>query len=111
MPRPWHSWSELAGEARVKGWAAHAIRRLVGARSQLIGISIDLSNQVRSTLKTFGLRATGGAVALTSRCDTGHVLATLRITWSHAKRSARGTQLGNTIRGYPAEFGLTAALT
>ncbi len=33
-------------EARVKGWAAHATRRLVGARSQLVGISIDLSNQV-----------------------------------------------------------------
>jgi transposase len=48
-------------EARVKGWAAHAMRRLVGGRSQLVGISIDLSNQVRSTLKTFGLRATGGA--------------------------------------------------
>jgi transposase len=48
-------------EARVKGWAAHAMRRLIGARSQLVGISIDLSNQVRSTLKTFGLRATGGA--------------------------------------------------
>lgn len=46
-------------EARVKGWAAHVIRRLVGARSQLVGISIDLSNQIRSTLKTFGLRANG----------------------------------------------------
>jgi transposase len=48
-------------EARVKGWPAHVMRRLVGARSQLIGISIDLSNQIRSTLKTFGLRANGGA--------------------------------------------------
>jgi transposase len=48
-------------EARVKGWAAHLIRRLVGARAQMVGISIDLPNQVRSTLKTFGLRARGGA--------------------------------------------------
>jgi hypothetical protein len=48
-------------EARVKGWAAPLIRRLVGARARMVGISIDLSNQIRSTLKTFGLRASGGA--------------------------------------------------
>jgi transposase len=48
-------------EARVKGWAAHVIRHLVGARAQLVGISTDLSNQIRSVLKTFGLRASGRA--------------------------------------------------
>jgi transposase len=48
-------------EARVKGWDAHATRHLVGARAQLVGISIDLSNQIRSVLKTFGLRVTGSA--------------------------------------------------
>jgi transposase len=48
-------------EARVKGWAAHLVRHLVGARAQLVGISIDLSNQIRSLPKTFGLRVGGGA--------------------------------------------------
>jgi transposase len=48
-------------EARVKGFAAHAVRHLVGARAQLMGVSIDLSNQIRSTLKTFGLMAGKGA--------------------------------------------------
>jgi transposase len=48
-------------EARVKGWAAHAVRHLVGARAQLVGISIDLSNQIRSVPRTFGLRVTGRA--------------------------------------------------
>lgn len=48
-------------EARVKGWAAHAVRHLVNARSALVGISTDLSNQIRSVLKTFGLRARGRA--------------------------------------------------
>lgn len=47
-------------EARVKSYAAHAVRHLVGARAQLMGISIDLSNQIRSTLKTFGLMAGKG---------------------------------------------------
>lgn len=32
-----------------------------GARAQLMGVSIDLSNQIRSTLKTFGLMAGKGA--------------------------------------------------
>src|SRR4051812_1166807 len=41
-------------EARVKSFAAHATRHLVGARAQLMGVSVDLSNQIRSTLKTFG---------------------------------------------------------
>lgn len=48
-------------EARVKGWAAHAVRHLVNARAQLVGVSTDLSNQIRSVLKTFGLRARGRA--------------------------------------------------
>jgi transposase len=48
-------------EARVKGWAAHLVRHLVGARAQLVGVAVDLSNQIRSTLKTFGLKAGKGA--------------------------------------------------
>ena len=31
-------------EARVKGWAAHAARHLIGARAQLVGMATDLSN-------------------------------------------------------------------
>jgi transposase len=46
-------------EARVTSWAAPAVRHLVGARAQLVGIAIDLSNQLRSVLRTFGLRVTG----------------------------------------------------
>ncbi len=48
-------------EARVKGWAAHAVRHLVNARARLVGISTDLSNQIRSVLKTLGLRTRGRA--------------------------------------------------
>jgi transposase len=40
-------------EARVEGWAALVVRRLVGARAQTVGISIDLSGQVRGTLEAF----------------------------------------------------------
>jgi transposase len=48
-------------EARVKSFAAHAVRHFVGARAQLKGMSVDLSNQIRSILKTFGLMAGKGA--------------------------------------------------
>ena len=48
-------------EARVKSFAAHATRHLVGARAQPMGVSVALSNQIRSTPKTFGLRAGKGA--------------------------------------------------
>src|SRR5919202_3494240 len=48
-------------EARVKGWAAHAVRHLVGARAQLVGISTDLSDQLRGVLRTFGPRVAGRA--------------------------------------------------
>jgi transposase len=66
------------------------MRRLVGGRSQLVGISIDLSNQVRSTLKTFGLRATGGAgrvfeakvrAALEGRPEVADVVEPLLTAW------------------------------
>ena len=46
-------------EVRVKSWAAHAMRYLVGARAQLVGISTDLSNQIRSVLKPGGARSCG----------------------------------------------------
>ena len=48
-------------EARVKSYTAHAVRHLVSARTQLVGVAIDLSNQIRSTLKTVGLMAGKGA--------------------------------------------------
>lgn len=40
---------------RVKSFDAMLIRTLVGARNQLLGISTQLSNQIRGLMKTFGL--------------------------------------------------------
>jgi len=87
MPRHWRGWYR---EARVKGWAVRATRRMVGARSQLVGISIDLSSQIRGKLKTFGLRATGGAghvfeakvrAALKRRFEVADVVEPLLAAW------------------------------
>src|SRR3954466_11496037 len=41
-------------EVRGKSWAAMPLRTLVGRRAQLIGISSDLSNQIRGIMRTFG---------------------------------------------------------
>ncbi len=42
-------------EVRVKSWAAMRVRALIGGRSQLVGISTELSNHIRGVMKTFGL--------------------------------------------------------
>ena len=47
-------------EVRVKSWAAMQVRTLVGGRAQLIGISSDLSNQIRGLMRTFGLVVPAG---------------------------------------------------
>ena len=41
-------------EVRVKGRNAMLAKALLGARSQLLGISLALENQIRGVLKTFG---------------------------------------------------------
>jgi transposase len=48
-------------EVRVKSREAMLAKALVGARSQLLGISGDLSNQIRGIMKTFGLIIARGA--------------------------------------------------
>lgn len=40
---------------RVKGFDAMLTRTLIGVRKQVAGISIQLSNQIRGVMKTFGL--------------------------------------------------------
>ena len=56
----------------------------------MVGISIDLSDQIRSTLKTFGLRASGGAgrafeakvsAALENRPEVAGVIEPLLASW------------------------------
>lgn len=42
-------------EVRVKSFKAMQVRALIGGRSQLVGISTELSNHIRGVMKTFGL--------------------------------------------------------
>jgi transposase len=48
-------------EVRVKNYDSMLARTLVGARSQLVKIATELSNQIRGLMKTFGLIIPKGA--------------------------------------------------
>jgi transposase len=48
-------------EVRVKSREAMLVRSLIGARTQLLGIVTELSNQIRGLMKTFGLVVPKGA--------------------------------------------------
>ena len=54
-------------EVRVKSREAMLVKALIGARSQLLGMATDLSNQIRGLMKTFGLVVPKGKGA----CSTG----------------------------------------
>lgn len=58
---------------RVKAFDSMLTRTLVGARNQLLSISVQLSNQVRGLMKTFGLIVPKG----TGRVFDGHVKSLL----------------------------------
>jgi len=51
MPRVWRSWCGYR-EVRVKSREAMLVRSLIGARTQLLGIVTELSNQIRGLMKT-----------------------------------------------------------
>jgi transposase len=42
-------------QVRVKSWDGMLLRNLIAARRQLVPIEVDLANQIRSILRTFGL--------------------------------------------------------
>ena len=48
----------------VKSYAAHRVRAMLGARAQLVGMVVRLSNQVRGILKVFGIVVIGARGAI-----------------------------------------------
>jgi transposase len=42
-------------EVGVKSLASHTIRSMLGARAQLVGMRVEVTNQIRGILKTFGI--------------------------------------------------------
>ena len=54
-------------EVRVKSREAMLVKALIGARTQLLGMSTELSNQIRGMMKTFGLVVPKGRPASSRR--------------------------------------------
>jgi transposase len=48
-------------EVRVKSWPSMLVRNLITARRQLVRIQVDLANQLRGILRTFGLALPPGS--------------------------------------------------
>jgi transposase len=42
-------------EVSVKSLDSHMLRSMLGTRFQLVGMRVDIGNQIRGTLKTFGI--------------------------------------------------------
>lgn len=82
----------------VKSLASHEIRLLLGARSKLVGMRTAMYNQIRGTLKTFGVVLPAGkGSAFETLVETNMpassliqgVIRTLLETWRHLDREIR----------------------
>ena len=96
-------------EVRVKGYDSMQTRTLVAARTKMIGICTELSNQIRGLMKTFGLvvpPGRGGAFERNVRelLDDNEALSRVIVTILEAWRGVRkqaanlGRQLIATAR-------------
>lgn len=93
-------------EVRVKGWEAMRIRTLVRARHGLLRTQLDLANQLRGALRTFGLLlGTGGGARkfeadvrahLQDRPDLAPIGLALLEAWAMVRRQVY--QLDREIR-------------
>ena len=91
-------------EVRVKGYDSMLVRTLVAARSKLVQMTTELSNQIRGLMKTFGLRvpgAKGGSFEaevrrlLSGDHGLARVILPLLEAWNAVRR--RAAELGRQL--------------
>jgi transposase len=86
-------------EVGVKSLDSHTIRSMLGARAQLVGMRVEVTNQIRGILKTFGIvlsRRTGEPFErlVTEACGDGesmlnHTVRSLLCVYSGLKEQIR----------------------
>lgn len=100
-------------EVRVKGFDSMLARTLVAARTRLVHMTTELSNQIRGIMKTFGLVVPAGKGSvfeknvrnlLPSHDDLAHIV--LPRCLERSPRSRRGPR-APVGRGCPTESGLS----
>jgi len=91
-------------EVRVKGYDSMLIRTLVAARTRLVKITTELSNQIRGLMKTFGLvvrRGKGGTFEaevrrlLADQEELARIILPVLETWRSVR--ARAAELGRQL--------------
>jgi transposase len=96
-------------EVRVKGYDSMLVRTLVAARSRLVQITTELSNQIRGLMKTFGLvlpRGKGGTFEaevqrlLAGQDELARIILPMLEAWRSVRRRAAilGRQLLTNAR-------------
>ena len=119
--RPWPQWGRESAsndadglahlaevgffrEVRVKGYDSMLVRTLVAARTRLVKIATELSNQIRGLMKTFGLvvrRSKGGTFGaevqrlLAGQEELGRIILPVLETWRSVR--ARAAELGRQL--------------
>lgn len=81
-------------EVRVKGYDSMLIRTLVGARTKLVRLTTDLSNQIRGLMKTFGLVVRKAAAVHSKSTSIGYSRVRTRSPVSSCQFSKRGALCG-----------------
>jgi len=91
-------------EVRVKGFESMLARTLIAARTRLVHMTVELSNQIRGIMKTFGLVVPAGKGSvfeknvrnlLCSQDDLAHVVLPLLDAWKGLR--ARAADLGRQL--------------
>jgi transposase len=89
----------------VKSYEAHRIRAMLGARAQLVGMVVRLSNQVRGILKVFGIIVAGVRGAgfgnrveelVANRAEVAEIVRPLLEAWRMLRQKVAG--LDTTLR-------------
>ena len=83
----------------VKSYAAHRVRAMLGARAQLVGMVVRLSNQVRGILKVFGIVVIGARGAsfgsrveelVAGRAEVAEIIQPLLEAWRMLRQKVAG---------------------
>jgi transposase len=91
-------------EVRVKSFDSMLARTLIAARTRLVRISVEISNQIRGLMKTFGLvvpRSAGGKfeahaqALLASNAGLARIIRPLLAAWRAVR--ARAAELGRQL--------------
>ena len=106
MPRGWRrSWLMAPPSTgwyrpvHVKSYEAHRVRAMLGARAQLVGMVVRLSNQMRGLLKVFGIIVAGvrgasfaGRVEefVADRAEVAEIIQPLLEAWRMLRQKVAG---------------------